>query len=151
MQSQAIAHKIQQRISEEAPLSVKQGHVIKKGFSAELDELIDLSTNAHSLIADLEQREKDKTGISSLKVRYNQVFGYYIEITNTHKDKAPAHYQRKQTLANAERYCTDELIELEKKVLSAQTRRFELEFNLFDELRREILQNSSDLLLLAQD
>lgn len=151
MQSQTIAHKIQQRISEEAPLSVKQGHVIKKGFSSELDELIELSTNAHSLVADLEQREKDKTGISSLKVRYNQVFGYYIEITNTHKDKAPAHYQRKQTLANAERYCTEELIELEKKVLSAQTRRFELEFNLFDELRREILQNSSDLLLLAQD
>lgn len=150
LRSQTMAEKIQQRISEDAPLSVKQGHIIKKGFSAELDELIELSTNAHGLIASLEQQEKDKTGISSLKIRYNQVFGYYIEITNTHKDKAPAHYQRKQTLANAERFCTDELIELEKKVLSAQTRRFELEFTLFDELRREILQNSSELLLLAQ-
>jgi DNA mismatch repair protein MutS len=98
----------------------------------------------------MEVIEKEKTEISSLKIRYNQVFGYYIEITNTHKDKAPSHYQRKQTLANAERYCTDELIELEKKVLSAQTRRYELEFLLFDELRKEVLQNSSELLTLAQ-
>ena len=82
---------------------------------------------------------KEKTGISSLKIRYNNVFGYYIEITNTHKDKAPDRYQRKQTLANAERYCTDELIELEKKVLSAQVKRFELEFALFDNLRHESL------------
>ena len=148
--SNQLAEKIKQRISEEAPLSVRQGHIIRKGFSAELDECIELSTNAHSLVAQMEVIEKEKTGISSLKIRYNQVFGYYIEITNTHKDKAPSHYQRKQTLANAERYCTDELIELEKKVLSAQTRRYELEFLLFDELRKEVLQNSSELLTLAQ-
>ncbi|MBC7419299.1 MAG: DNA mismatch repair protein MutS [Bdellovibrio sp.] len=147
--SAGLAEKIQNRISEEAPLSVKQGHVIKKGFSSELDELIDLSTNAHGLVAALEQREKEKTGISSLKVRYNNVFGYYIEITNSHKEKAPAHYQRKQTLANAERFCTDELIELEKKVLSAQVKRFDLEFSFFDELRREILSDASCLLTLA--
>lgn len=148
--SALIAQNIRERISEDAPLSVKQGHIIKKNFSAELDQLIELSTNASSLIADLEKREKDSTGINSLKVRYNNVFGYYIEITNTHKDKAPAHYQRKQTLANAERYCTDELIELEKKVLSAQVKRYELEFALFDELKQTILQNAQHLLQLAQ-
>ena len=145
-----LAERIKHRISEEAPLSVRQGHVIKKGFSAELDELIDLSTNAHTLISDLEKNEREQTGISSLKIRYNNVFGFYIEITNTHKDKAPAHYQRKQTLANAERFCTDELIELEKKVLSAQVKRFDLEFSLFDELRQEILAKASVLLTLAQ-
>jgi DNA mismatch repair protein MutS len=149
--AETLALQIKARISEEAPLSVRQGHIIKKGFSNELDELIELSTNAHSLLAEMELREREKTGISSLKIRYNNVFGYYIEITNTHKDKAPAHYQRKQTLANAERYCTDELIELEKKVLSAQVKRFDLEFSLFDELRKEILSSASALLTLAQN
>ena len=149
--SEHLAVKIQIRLADEAPLSVKQGHIIKKGFSAELDELIDLSTNAHSLVASLEQREKEATGISSLKVRYNNVFGYYIEITNSHKGKAPPHYQRKQTLANAERYCTDELIELEKKVLSAQVKRYDLEFSLFDELRKEILAEAACFLALASN
>lgn len=145
-----ISQAIKSRINEEAPISVKQGHIIKKGFSNELDELINLSTNANELIANLEKAEKEKTGISSLKIRYNNVFGYYIEITHLHKDKIPSSYQRKQTLANAERYCTDELIELEKKVLSAQVKRYELEFILFDELRREILAKASELLSLAQ-
>lgn len=145
-----ISEAIKARINEEAPLSVKQGYIIKKGFSAELDELIELSTNANALIANLEKSEKEKTGISSLKIRYNNVFGYYIEVTHLHKEKVPSYYQRKQTLTNAERYCTDELIELEKKVLSAQIRRYELEFSLFDELRRDILENSGKLLSLAQ-
>lgn len=146
-----LATKIKSEISEDAPISTKQGFLIKKGFSSELDELIDLSTNANALIANLELKEKEQTGISSLKIRYNNVFGYYIEITNSHKDKAPAHYQRKQTLANAERFCTDELIELEKKVLSAQVKRFELEFQLFEQLRNDILKSANLLLQLAQD
>lgn len=145
-----LSHSIKERINDESPLSVRQGHIIKKGFSAELDELIDLSTNANDLIANLEKNEKEKTGITSLKVRYNNVFGYYIEVTNVHKDKVPVHYQRKQTLANAERYCTDELIELEKKVLSAQVKRYDLEFALFDQLRKTILDKASHLLKLAQ-
>lgn len=144
-----ISESIKVRINEEAPLSTKQGHIIKKGFSSELDELIDLSVNANELVANLEKSEKEKTGISSLKIRYNNVFGYYIEITHLHKDKVPSHYQRKQTLSNAERYCTDELIELEKKVLSAQVKRYELEFSLFDELRSQILAQSPQLLKLA--
>ncbi len=149
LQAETLAEKIQARISEEAPLSVKQGHVIKKGFSTELDQLIHLSTNANALVSELEKKEKEATGIASLKVRYNNVFGYYIEITNSHKDKAPAHYQRKQTLANAERFCTDELIELEKKVLSAQVKRYDLEFSLFEELKLEILSQASVFLSLA--
>lgn len=144
-----IAEAIRLRINEEAPLSTKQGHLIKKGFSIELDELIDLSVNANELVAHLEKSEKEKTGISSLKVRYNNVFGYYIEITHLHKDKVPTHYQRKQTLSNAERYCTDELIELEKKVLSAQVKRYELESTLFDELRNQVLTEAPLLLGLA--
>lgn len=145
----ALAEKIEQTISDEAPLSVKQGFIVKKGYSTELDELIHISTNAHSLVADLEKKEKELTGIGSLKVRYNNVFGYYIEITNTHKDKAPAHYQRKQTLANAERFYTEELLELEKKVLSAQTKRFQLEYEIFVSLREEILKSADVVLKLA--
>lgn len=151
IQSGLIAENIFARISEEAPLSTRQGHLIKKGFSTELDEYIHLSTHAQTMVADLEKNEKEKTGISSLKIRYNNVFGFYIEITNIHKDKAPAHYQRKQTLSNAERYCTEELIELEKKVLSAQTKRFELEYTLFEELKNSILSQSSHLLELAYE
>lgn len=144
-----LIQQITDRISEEAPVTVKQGHVIRKGFNAELDELIDLSTNALGLLQKMELKEKESTGISSLKIRYNNVFGYYIEVTNTHKDKVPKHYQRKQTLANAERYYTDELIELERKVLTAQTKRFDLEFALFDELRSIILAEASQILTLA--
>lgn len=144
-----LTQKIEKTISEEAPLTLKQGHLIKKGVHSELDDLIDLSTNAQLHIENLENKEKEATGISSLKIRYNNVFGYYIEITHLHKDKVPKHYQRKQTLANAERFCTDELLELEKKVLSAQTKRFELEHTLFEELRAEVLKEASHFLKLA--
>ena len=144
-----LASKINATISSEAPLTVKQGHLINSGFLPELDELIHISTNAHSLVADLEAKEKQSTGINSLKVRYNNVFGYYIEITNTHKDKAPKHYHRKQTLANAERFYTDELLELEKKVLSAQTKRFELEFEIYSDLRSQVLKSAEVILQLA--
>jgi len=144
-----LSSKINNTIVEDAPLSTKQGHIIKKGVSSTLDELIELSTNAQSHIEKLESDEREKTGIGSLKVRYNNVFGYYIEITHIHKDKVPARYQRKQTLANAERFCTDELIELEKKVLSAQTKRNELESEVFENLRTEILSMSHEILLIS--
>lgn len=146
----ALVQKIEDSLLEEQPLSTKQGHLLRSGLRADLDELIELSTNSQALIQKMEQEEKEKTGITSLKIRYNNVFGYYIEITNTHKDKAPSHYMRKQTLANAERYCTDELIELEKKVLSSQTRRYELESQIFEELRSEVLALSQQWLRLAQ-
>lgn len=146
----SLSQTILNTIVEDAPLSNKQGHIIKTGVSRELDEIIHISTHAQSLISDLENKEKIATGISSLKIRYNNVFGFYIEITNAHKDKVPDRYQRKQTLTNAERYCTDELIEIERKVLSAQTRRNELEFTIFEELCEKILSHSSDLIQLAK-
>lgn len=146
-----LAYKIERTLVEDPPLATKQGYLIRQGISSELDELIELSTHSQALVARMEAEEKEKTGISSLKIRYNNVFGYYIEITNTHKDKAPAHYQRKQTLTNAERYCTDELVELERKVLSANTKRADLEFEFFEALRKQILSQCPDLLKLAHE
>ena len=145
----SLTEEIKRTVLEDAPLTLKQGFIIQKGVSSELDELIELSTNAQSHIEKLEAKEKEATGINSLKIRYNNVFGFYIEITHLHKDKVPKHYQRKQTLANAERFCTDELIELEKKVLSAQTKRNDLEYAIFDALRSKVLNTASELLKLA--
>ncbi len=135
---------------DEPPLQIKNGHFIRSGVDPQLDELIELSTNSHQKIMELEAREKDLTGIPSLKVRFNNVFGYYIEITHTHRDKAPPRYQRKQTLANAERFVTKELEELEHKVLTAQGKRLELEIAIFDDLRKKALELSPDLLRLAR-
>ena len=145
-----ISTEIENTLLEEQPISTKNGHLIKSGLYPELDELILLSTDSQALVQKMEQEEKEKTGISSLKIRYNNVFGFYIEITNTHKDKAPAHYLRKQTLTNAERYCTDELVELEKKVLTAQTRRAELETEIFERLKKKVLSQGSLLSYVAQ-
>ena len=144
-----LSLKIQKIISEETPAQMKNGGFIKRGFRTDLDELIDLSSDTQKALSQMEAQEKEKTGISSLKIRYNNVFGYYIEVTNTHKDKVPAHYIRKQTLANAERYVTEELGQLEAKVLSARTRRIEVEFEVFADLKEEILKTSPHLLLLA--
>lgn len=146
---ESLNAEIEQTLVPEPPLQVRQGHLINRGYSPELDELILLSTESHRLLEEMEAREREATGISSLKIRYNQVFGYYIEVTNTHKDKVPTRYMRKQTLTNAERYCTDELNELEKKVLSAQARRNDLEFEIFDRLRKKVLGKSSLYLRLA--
>lgn len=144
-----LVQEIQDTLVDEPPLQVKQGHLIRKGYTAELDELIELSTDSQALLQKMETEEREKTGISSLKIRYNSVFGYYIEITNTHKDKVPVRYLRKQTLTNAERYCTDELVELEKKVLSAQARRGEVEYQIFENLRQTCLNQAQDLLQLS--
>ncbi|MBK9322457.1 MAG: DNA mismatch repair protein MutS [Bdellovibrionaceae bacterium] len=144
-----LSSKIEKTLVEEPPLAVKQGYLIRRGVSVELDELIELSTESQSLLSRMEVAEREKTGISSLKIRYNNVFGYYIEITNTHKEKVPSYYQRKQTLTNAERYCTNELIELEKKVLTAQAKRFDVEYDYFEKLRREVLNSGPDLMSLA--
>lgn len=135
---------------DEPPVQTKNGHFIRVGVDPQLDELIELSTNSHQKIMELEARERELTGISSLKVRFNNVFGYYIEITHTHKDKAPTRYQRKQTLANAERFVTKELEELEHKVLTAQGKRLELEIAIFDDLRKRALELSPNLLKLAR-
>lgn len=144
-----LSQQIRQTIVEDPPVSTKQGYLIRKGVSPQLDELIDVATHANDLIAQMEARERQQTGISSLKIRYNNVFGYYIEITHTHKDKIPEHYRRKQTLTNAERYCTDELVELEKKILSAQSRRADVESEIFESLRTQLIKDSQMILSLA--
>ncbi len=134
---------------EELPISPKQGHIFRSGVHPQLDELILLTTDVNSLLASMEKRERDLTGISSLKIRYNGVFGYYIEITKTNAEKVPSHYRRKQTLAQAERFYTPELLQIEEKVLSAQTKRQELEFSLFEEKKNFLLSLGTEILDLA--
>lgn len=133
-----LVQNISMIIVEEPPLSLKEGGLVCSGFSAELDELRGIEKNGKNTIAQMEAQEKLRTGISSLKIRYNHVFGYYIEITNTHKEKAPANYIRKQTLSNAERYITEELKQYESKVLGASERIKQLEYEIFVNLRDQI-------------
>lgn len=136
-------------LQESLPLTVNEGFLFKRGYHRELDELIDLTEQTGNILQALEARERDSTGISSLKVRYTSVFGYYFEITNTHLSKVPPHYQRKQTLANAERFYTTELGELETRILSAQSKRQLLERHLFEELKAKVLRMFQELRLLA--
>ena len=131
-----IANLILEAIADEPPLSIADGGTIRAGFNSELDELRDLSLNGRQYIAQIEARERERTGIQSLKVRFNNVFGYYIEITRSNLKNAPADYERKQTLANAERYTTPELKDYERKVLDAEEKILTLEKDLFAEVRR---------------
>lgn len=133
-----VAARIEAALVPEPPLGLKEGGLINKGFSAELDELRKISGEGKGFIAGLEAEEKRRTGINSLKVRYNRVFGYYIEVTHTHKDKIPENYIRKQTLTNAERYVTPELKHFEEKVLGAEEKSRALEYELFSRLRFEL-------------
>lgn len=126
---------IERTINEDAPLQLKEGGIIKSGVNSELDYLRDLMYNGENWLKDFEQREKERTGINILKVGYNKVFGYYIEITNSNLDKVPADYIRKQTLTNGERFITDELKKHEDEVLTAQVKAFELEYKLFSDFR----------------
>ena len=112
---------------------------MRAGVDAELDELRGLSQNGRQMIAAIEERERTRTGITSLKVRFNSVFGYYIEVTKANTKAVPADYERKQTLANAERFTTPELKDLETKILTAQERSVEIERRIFAELRRQLL------------
>jgi DNA mismatch repair protein MutS len=147
---QKLADKIERTLQADLALSTKSGGMIQKGIDDDLDELIRLSTESHQILSELETREKELTSISSLKVRYNQVFGYYIEVTHTHQDKVPDRYKRKQTLASAERYYTDELLEIERKILTADVKRAQLESQIFEDLRREVLKHSGPVSWLAQ-
>ncbi|MGB9409197.1 MAG: DNA mismatch repair protein MutS [Terracidiphilus sp.] len=125
---------------EEPPLTLVDGGAIAAGVDAELDELRTISKTGKQQIAAIEERERERTGIGSLKVRYNSVFGYYIEITKANMALAPADYERKQTLVNAERFTTPELKEYERKILSAHERCIEIEKRIFAELRRTVLE-----------
>jgi DNA mismatch repair protein MutS len=131
-----VAKLVLEAIADEPPLTVADGGTIRAGFNAELDELRDLKQNGQRYIAQIESRERQRTGIGSLKVRFNNVFGYYIEITRANQHLAPADYERKQTLANAERFTTPELKEYEHKVLDAEEKILSLEKDLFTDVRR---------------
>ncbi|MFM6943246.1 MAG: DNA mismatch repair protein MutS, partial [Aquirufa sp.] len=129
-----LVEKIDSILREDPPVLMHQGGMIKSGYLAELDELHGLSSSGKNFLADIQKREIERTGISSLKVSYNKVFGYYLEVTNAHKDRVPPEWIRKQTLVNAERYITEELKIYEEKILSAEDKISVIEFRLFQEL-----------------
>jgi len=130
---------IKTKINEDSPATLKQGGVIARGINSELDELRSMVKDGSEWITKLQSSERERTGIASLKIGYNKVFGYYIEVTKTHLKKVPSEYIRKQTLVNAERYILPELKEYEEKILSAKEKLSEIENRLFQELCREIL------------
>lgn len=132
---------IDESIDEEPPISVKDGSIIKPGYDEEIDSLRNDMSNGKGIMAELEAKEKEKTGIPKLKIGYNRVFGYYIEVSNSFKDKVPSEYIRKQTLANCERYITTELKEIEGRVLGAKDRSMQLEYELFCKIRAQVAAN----------
>jgi DNA mismatch repair protein MutS len=134
-----LVEKIDTILREDPPVLMHQGGMIKSGYLAELDELHGLSSSGKNFLADIQKREIERTGITSLKVSYNKVFGYYLEVTNAHKDRVPPEWIRKQTLVNAERYITEELKVYEEKILSAEDKISVIEFRLFQELVQSAL------------
>lgn len=132
-----ISGRIAAVLVDEPPFSVREGGMIREGYDDEVDRLRGILSGGKGFIAQLEAREKEKTGIRTLKVGYNKVFGYYIEVSNSFKDQVPADYIRKQTLVNGERYITQELKDLEHEVLTAHDRDAALEYDLFAALRTE--------------
>jgi DNA mismatch repair protein MutS len=135
-----ISDRIEKELSNDPPVQLNKGNAIASGISAELDELRRILYNGKDYLAELQTRESERTGISSLKVSFNNVFGYYIEVRNTHKDKVPADWIRKQTLVSAERYITEELKEYENKILGAEEKIISLEAKLFSDMVLAILE-----------
>jgi DNA mismatch repair protein MutS len=141
---------LEKALAENPPPRLSDGGLIRAGFNAELDEYKGLRTDSQGYLARLEASERQATGIGSLKAGYNSVFGYYFEVTKTHSAKVPAHYTRKQTLTNAERYITPELKELENKILGAEEKILRLEARLFEDLREAVLRDHDAILKLAE-
>lgn len=129
---------IERSITEEPPLTLHDGGILKEGYNEEVDRLRKAKTDGKSWLADLEAKEREKTGIKNLKIKYNKVFGYYLEVTNSFKDMVPEYFTRKQTLANAERFITPELKELEDVILGAEDKLIVLEYELFREVRQKV-------------
>ncbi|MFX0093515.1 MAG: DNA mismatch repair protein MutS [Candidatus Hodarchaeota archaeon] len=148
----SIVESIAKSIVDDPPVSIKEGGIIRRGYNSELDELRQIRSSSKEFLLKLEKKEQMQTGIPSLKIGFNSVFGYYIEVTNTHKDKVPNHYIRKQTLTNRERYITEELKQFEEKILNAEVKIFELEYDLFNDIRSKIkdeisaIQKNAELL-----
>ncbi len=137
-------------INDEPPISVRDGDIIKEGYNEEVDRLRNAKTEGKTWLAELEASEREKTGIKNLRIKYNKVFGYYLEVTNSFKDLVPDYYVRKQTLTNAERYITPELKELEDTIMGAEDRLVQLEYELFRMVREEISANVKRILKTAK-
>ena len=145
-----VQERIKKALVDEPPASIRDGGLIADGFDKDLDELREIARNGKKYIAQIKDKLAKESGISSLKIGYNKVFGYYIEVTNTHKDKVPEHFIRKQTLVNSERYITPELKEVEEKVLSAEDKSKTLEGELFEELRLYVAEFADDIQQIAK-
>ena len=145
-----LAGLIERSMREDAPPTVNEGHLIKPGFNAELDELVRISRDAKGYLAQLERTERELTGINTLRVSYNKVFGYYIEVPKARAASVPGHYVRKQTLVNAERYITDELKTFESRVLGAEEQRAVLEHRLFQEVCAEAARHHPKIQAVAR-
>ncbi len=149
---ETIRDRIEKEVQPDPPAVVSKGNVIRDGVNEELDDLRHISRSGKDILLEMQKRESEKTGIPSLKVAFNNVFGYYLEVKNTHKDKVPAEWVRKQTLVNAERYITEELKEHESKILGAEEKILDLETRLFNELVRSLgdhilpVQNNATLI-----
>ena len=140
---------IDKHIADEPPATIRDGGIIRTGWNPELDELRDIAQNGKKYIAKIKDALTQEVGIPTLKIGYNKVFGYYIEVTNVHKDKVPDYFIRKQTLVNAERYITPELKEIEEKILSAEDKSKALEADLFEQVREYIAQFADDIQRIA--
>jgi DNA mismatch repair protein MutS len=145
-----LANLLETALTDQPPNTHKEGGIFRKGYHEELDRLKSLTLDGEQVLKEMEVKEREATGISSLKMRYNKVFGYYIEVTKAHLDKVPNHYERKQTLANAERYITPQLKELEHQLLSARERSIALEQELFLELRNRLAEEVKRLQEMAR-
>ena len=142
---------LQRSLIDEPGISLRDGGIIKSGYNAELDEYRRIAHDSKAMLQEIEEREKQATGIKTLKIGYNKVFGYYIEVRNSGKDLVPERYIRKQTLANAERYITEELKEFETKILGAQEKIVNIEYNLFTEVRETIKTKLTEIQATAHE
>lgn len=143
---------IEETIKEDAPFSIREGNMIKRGYNQELDEIFKIMSSGKDYLLEIEAREKEATGIKNLKIKYNKVFGYFLEVSNSNKNLVPENYIRKQTLSNAERYITEELKEYEDKIINSKSKVEEIEYYLFKEIsgkikeKREVLNKLSEIL-----
>ncbi len=144
-----VCDAIDEAFVDDPPVTSKEGGIIREGYNKQVDEYRELSGNGHRLILDLEAKEREATGIKNLRIRYNRVFGYFIEVSNSFKDKVPEHYIRKQTLTTGERFYTPELKEYEEKVLNARENLYGLEYDLFCGIRNMITDNTARIQLTA--
>jgi DNA mismatch repair protein MutS len=144
-----IIELIEERIVDDPPFQITEGGILKEGINKELDELRGISKNGKSWITEYQQKERERTGIEKLKIGYNRVFGYYIEVTNLYKDKVPEDYTRKQTLTNSERFITPELKDYEQKVLSSEEKIRKIEYGIFNETRESVSERTEEILKIA--